>query len=119
MIASTRGALQVLGREVGLSALLLFDVCLITLSLWLVIASPHFAHAWLTLRHFALLWPLPAAIILCSWRLKNSLWSAHAHRPMQWAILLLIAAFLALAAGLYPFILPYRYTIREAANDVA
>ncbi len=117
LIAKTRGALQVFGREVGLSALALTGVLLLAISVWMSLASPHVARRWLTPNPFAVSWVLPAAAVLFGWRLKQSLWGGREARPLLWAILLFMAAFAGVAVSIYPFILPYRHTVFEAAHD--
>ncbi len=119
LISKTRGALQVFGREVGLSALILTAVLLIAISAWTLMANAHVARRWLAPSHLSVSWLLPAAAIFCGWRLKKSLWGSRDGQPLLWATGLFLTVFAGIAVSLYPFILPYRYSVFEAANDAA
>jgi cytochrome bd ubiquinol oxidase subunit II len=117
LIVKTEGALQVFGREVGFSALILTGAMLAVVSVWTPLISAHVAPRWLTPAHLAVLSVLPAMAAFAGSRLWKSLWGLWGGAPLLWAILLLLVAFATFAAGIYPLIVPYGYTLTEAAND--
>ncbi len=117
LILKTRGALQIFGREVALSALILTGVALAAISAWTPMISPHVARRWFTPANLAVLWVLPAAACWFAWRLKASLWGDRDGRPLLWAVLLFLSGFAGIAVSTYPYIVPYRYTVFDAAND--
>ncbi len=119
LILKTRGALQIFGREVALPALILTGAALAAISVWTPMISPYVARRWFASGHLAVLWVLPAAACFFGWRLKKSLWEGRDSRPLLWAILLFLTGFTGIAVSVYPFIVPYRYTVLDAANDAA
>ncbi len=76
--------------------------------------SDYLAHRWLTRGHLAVLW---AIAIVIGWRVKQSLWGAHDGAPLLWVALLFVTGFTSIAVSLYPFVVPYRHTLWDAAND--
>lgn len=117
LILKTQGAVQILGREVGQVALLVTGVLLIVISIWTPLTTAYVAQRWFVADHRAALWLLPAAAMLFAWRLKRSLWGSRDARPLLWAILLFVVAYAGIIVSIYPFIVPYRYTVFDAAND--
>jgi cytochrome d ubiquinol oxidase subunit II len=117
LILKTCGALQTLGREVGHSALLLTALLLIVISVWTPLVSPHVAQRWFTPSHLSVLWIFPVATALVGWKLWSSFWKTPDGHPLLWATLLFVLAFAGFAISVYPYIVPYRYTLFEAAND--
>lgn len=53
------------------------------------------------------------------WRLWTSLWHVGNQRPLQWAVIFFILAFAGIAISLYPYIVPYQFTLYQLANDPA
>jgi cytochrome bd ubiquinol oxidase subunit II len=119
LILKTEDALQTMAREVGQSALLLTAILLIIVSTFTPLVSPHVASRWLTSNGWVL-----AAVAVTShcavlWKLWSSLWRSNDRRPLQWATALFILSFVGIAFSLFPYIIPYQYTLFEAANDPA
>ena len=50
------------------------------------------------------------------WRLWRSVWGSDDRRPLQWVLALFILSFAGIAASVYPYVVPYRYTLFEAAK---
>src|SRR5262249_52883405 len=83
------------------------------------LVSAHVAHRWLAPDN---LWLTGVAVIAHGIVLRQlwiSVWGPNDQRPLQWAVALFVLAFLGIAMSLYPYIVPYRYTLFEAANDHA
>jgi cytochrome bd ubiquinol oxidase subunit II len=117
LILKTTETLQTTAREVALPALLLTATLLIVVCLFTPFVSPYVASRWFTSRTG----PLAAlmAIALCSvlWKLRHSLWQANDRRPLQWAAALIVLSFIGIVASLFPYIVPYQYTLYAIAND--
>lgn len=119
LILKAGGALQVFGREVAHSALLLTLGLLLAVCVWTPLAVPRVAQRWFTPSYLSLFWVLPGVTAITAWRLWNSLWGSDDARPLRCAAALFVLAFIGLSVSIYPYIVPYRYTVFEAANDAA
>jgi cytochrome d ubiquinol oxidase subunit II len=62
---------------------------------------------------------IAATLVVVIWRLWASLWQIADQRPLQWAVIFFILAFAGIAISLYPYIVPYQFTLYELANDPA
>lgn len=51
------------------------------------------------------------------WRLWMSLWQIADHRPLHWTVIIFVLAFASFSISLYPYIVPYQFTLYELAND--
>jgi cytochrome d ubiquinol oxidase subunit II len=117
LILKADGALQTTAREVARSALLMTVLLLLVVSTITPLVNPHVARRWLAPDN---LWLTGAAVVahaIVIWQLWNSVWRPGDRRPLQWATALFVLAFLGIAISLYPYIVPYQYTLFEAAND--
>lgn len=119
LISKAEGALQVMGREVSRSALILAVTLLAAACLFTTIVSPHVAQQWHDPSVRALLILLAATAAVVIWQLWTSPWRSTVHRPLRWATALFVMAFAGVTIGLYPYIVPYQFTFHEAANDPA
>jgi cytochrome d ubiquinol oxidase subunit II len=117
LILKASGALQVFAREVAHSALLLTLALLGAVCIWTPITVPQVAHRWFRPSVLSLFWVLPLVSAVVAWRLWKSLWGDQDARPLSYAVSLFVLAFIGLGVSIYPYIVPYRYTIFEAAND--
>jgi len=117
VILKTQGAVQVTAREVARSALILTVILLIVVSLFTPLVSPHVAHRWFASNDGVLAAVAVVAGGVVIWRLWMSIWGSDDRRPLQWVIALFILSFAGIAASVYPYVVPYGYTLFEAAND--
>jgi cytochrome d ubiquinol oxidase subunit II len=119
LILKAEGAVQVTAREVSHSTLLLVATLMVVVCLFTPMVSPHVARLWFdpSIRMLLLLIAATAGVVI--WRLWRSLWQIADHRPLQWAVIFFILAFAGLAISLYPYIVPYQFTLYELANDPA
>jgi cytochrome bd ubiquinol oxidase subunit II len=117
LILKSGGALQTTAREVAQSTLLTTAFLLMIVSTFTPIVSAHVATRWFSPRT---LWLTVIAVVGhvgIGWKLWTSIWQSSDRRPLQWAIALFVLAFLGIAISLYPYIVPYQYTLVAAAND--
>jgi cytochrome bd ubiquinol oxidase subunit II len=119
LILKADGALQVMAREVSHSTLILAAALMVAVCIFTPMVSPHVAHRWFdpSMRIVLVLFAATAGIVI--WRLWMSLWRIAERRPLQWAVAFCILGFSGIAISLYPFIVPYQFTIYELANDPA
>jgi cytochrome d ubiquinol oxidase subunit II len=117
LIFKADGALQVMGREVSHSTLILAATLMVVVCLLIPIVGPHVAHRWLDPSMRIGLALFAAAALVVIWQLWRSLWQIKDYRPLQWAVALFMLAFTGVAISLYPYIVPYRFTYYELAND--
>jgi cytochrome d ubiquinol oxidase subunit II len=117
IILKAEGALQTTGREVAQSALLMTFLLLLIVSAFTPMISDHVARRWFAPDTWWLTAVAAIAHCFIGWKLWTSIWGSSDRRPLQWAIALFTLAFLGLGISLFPYIVPYRYTVLEAAND--
>jgi cytochrome bd ubiquinol oxidase subunit II len=117
LILKSDGALQTTGREVAQSALLLTACLLILVSTVTPLVSSHVAHRWFGLNTWALGAFSVVVYGITIRGLWRSVWRSNDRRPLQWAVALFVLSFLGIVISLYPYIVPYRYTLFAAAND--
>ncbi len=119
LISKADGALQVMGREVSPSSLILTVTVMVAVCVFTPLVSPHVAHRWVdpSMRIVLVLLAVTAAVTI--WQLWTSPWRSADHRPLRWAGAFLIVAFAGVAISLYPYIVPYQFTFYELANDPA
>jgi cytochrome d ubiquinol oxidase subunit II len=117
LIFKADGALQVMGREVSHSTLILAAALMVGVCFFMPIVGPHVAHRWLapSMQIFLALVAAMAAVVI--WQLWRSLWQIKGSRPLQWAAAFFLLAFTGVAVSLYPDIVPYQFTYDELAID--
>jgi cytochrome bd ubiquinol oxidase subunit II len=119
LISKADGALQVMGREVSQSTLVLAAAAMAAVCLFGPIVSPHVAHRWseTSVPIVSVLFAAAAAVAI--WQLWASLWRRDVHRPLKLAVVFAILAFAGMAMRLYPYVVPYQFTLNQLANDRA
>jgi cytochrome d ubiquinol oxidase subunit II len=122
LILKTEGALQVWAVGWARRALVLVAVGLGAVSAASPLVSPRIFDKWFSMPEFVLLAPLPvgsAAVLFMLWWVLRRLPDAADRRswlPFAGAILLNVLAFAGLAYSFYPYVVPERLTIHEAAS---
>jgi cytochrome bd ubiquinol oxidase subunit II len=113
------GALQVMGREASHSTLVLATTLSVAVCLLTPMVSPHVARLWFTPSMQIALVLIAATVGVAIWRLWTSLWRSADQRPLQWSLIIFVLTFASLAISLYPYIVPYQFTLYEMANHGA
>jgi cytochrome d ubiquinol oxidase subunit II len=119
LVLKTKGPLQAMSRRLGRYAFLGVVVAIVAVSLWTPYIHPHIAERWFSWPNIAYLAPVPivtALVALAEWRALNNRSEAA---PFVWAVVLFVMSYLGLAISLFPMIVPYKYTIWQAASSEA
>jgi len=117
LILKTEGALQRWARRCGRVCFIGVCAAIVGVSIWTPLEHTEIAQRWFSWPHIAILAPVPivtAAIAFVEW---YSLGRDHELVPFLAAIGLFLMSFLGLAISLWPMIVPYRYTLWEAASS--
>jgi cytochrome bd ubiquinol oxidase subunit II len=117
LVLKTEGALQVWARRAGRIALIGVAIAILGVSIWTPLVNAGIAQRWFTWPDIAFLSPVPVITVL----LVIGEWFALAGRrellPFLGAIGLFLMSFIGIAISLWPMIVPYRYSLWEAASS--
>ena len=119
MILKTEGGVQARARSQGRVCLVGVFAAIVIVSLWTPVASQAVAARWFTWPDMVFLAPVPiatAAVALVTWR---ALGGRNQVLPFVGAVGLFVLSYLGIAISLYPMIVPYHFTLREAASSVS
>jgi cytochrome bd ubiquinol oxidase subunit II len=117
LILKTEGALQDWARGLGRRALIGVLIGIALVSLWTPFAKPEIAERWFGWPHIVLLAPVPIVTALIAYWEWRSLNNRSEAAPFVGAILLFVMSYLGLAISLFPLIVPYKFTLWEAASS--
>ena len=81
------------------------------------LAHPEIARRWFSWPNIALLSPVPIATALIALGEWEALRRRHEFTPFLGAIALFLMSFVGIAISLWPMIVPYRYTLWQAASS--
>jgi len=119
LILKTEGDIQARARRHGRLCLGGVLVCIAAVSVWTPLVNTAIAQRWLSWPNIALFSPVPAATALVAygaWRALNG--SSHAGTFVA-AVGLFALSYLGIVISLWPMIVPYKYTLWEAASSPA
>jgi cytochrome bd ubiquinol oxidase subunit II len=88
-------------------------------SIWTPLVHPDIAQRWFSWPNIAFLSPVPmvtALIALAEW---EALRRRHELTPFLGAIALFLMSFVGIAISLWPMIVPYHYTLWQAASSAS
>jgi cytochrome bd ubiquinol oxidase subunit II len=117
LILKTEGDIQAAARRHGRICLIGVLAAIAVVSIWTPVASPMVAARWFSWPNILILAPVPiatAAAALMTWR---ALGSRAETMPFAGAVLLFVLSFIGIAISLYPMIVPYHFTLWEAASS--
>jgi cytochrome d ubiquinol oxidase subunit II len=118
LVMKTEGSLQERARRRGLWALLGVLFAIAVVSLWTPLLEPDIARRWFSWPNIAFLAPVPvitALLAAFAWRaFNNRRWEVA---PFAAAIGLFVMSYLGIAISLWPMIVPYRFTLWQAASS--
>jgi cytochrome d ubiquinol oxidase subunit II len=117
LVLKTEGELQAWARRMGRICLVAVLIAILAVSIWTPLAHPAIAERWFSWPNIALLAPVPvitALVALWEWFVLRP---PHHLSPFIGAVLLFLMSFLGLAISLWPMIVPYHYSLWEAASS--
>jgi len=117
LIIKTDGALQDWARRKGRFCLLAVLIAIVMVYLWTPLMEHAVADRWFSWPNILFLSPVPLATLavwMWEWRVLGG--SADA-APFAVAILLFLLSYLGIAISLWPMVVPYRFTLWEAASS--
>jgi cytochrome d ubiquinol oxidase subunit II len=117
LILKTEGDIQAAARHHGRICLIGVLAAVAVVSIWTPVASPIVAARWFSWPNILILAPVPiatAAAALATWR---ALGSRAEILPFAGAVSLFVLSYVGIAISLYPMIVPYHFTLWEAASS--
>jgi len=117
LIIKTDGELQVWARRAGRICLIGTTAAIVAVSIWTPLLDPWVAQRWFVWPNIAWLAPLPvltAALIIAEWRVLRP---GFEFLPFFGSIGLFLLSYLGIAISLWPMIVPFHYTIWQAASS--
>jgi cytochrome d ubiquinol oxidase subunit II len=117
LVLKTEGELQDWARRAGQVCLVAVLVAILAVSIWTPLANAGIAQRWFGWPNIALLAPVPiitALIALVEW---YALTHRHELVPFLGAIGLFLMSFAGIAISLWPMIVPFHYSLWQAASS--
>jgi len=117
LVLKTEGDLQQWARRVGIVCLILVLAAIFGVSIWTPITHAEIAQRWFSWPNILFLSPVPIITAL----IAISEWYALKHQyeflPFLGAVGLFLMSFIGIAISLWPMIVPYHYTLWQAASS--
>jgi len=117
LVLKTEGALHQWARRAGRICLVAVLIAVVAVSIWTPLADPGIAQRWFSWPNIGLLAPVPIVTAL----IAVAEWYALSHDyelvPFLGAIGLFLMSFIGIAISLWPMIVPYHYTLWQAASS--
>jgi cytochrome bd ubiquinol oxidase subunit II len=117
LVLKTEGDLQDWARQLGRRCLVGVVVAIGAVSLWTPLMRAEIAERWFSWPNIALLSPVPLLTLLAAWWAWRSLSDRSEAAPFIAAICLFLLSYLGIAISLWPMIVPYSFTLWDAASS--
>ena len=117
LILKTEGDIQAAARRQGRACLVGVLLAIALVSVWTPLMNDAIAVRWFTPSHMVALAPVPLATLLIAWATWRALNSDAEAMPFVGAIGLFILSYVGIAISLFPMIVPYQFTLWEAASS--
>jgi len=118
LVLKTEGHLQDWARRAGAISLIVVLAAILGVSIWTPISNADIAHRWFSWPNIGFLSPVPiitALIAAGEWYALRQ--RQHEVLPFLGAIGLFLMSFIGVAISLWPMIVPYHYTLWDAASS--
>src|SRR5918997_2067416 len=115
-VMKTTGELELWARQMALRFLAGVIVAMGIVSLWVPFLGREIEVRWFSWPNIVYLAPVPLVTALVAWQLYRALQDNLTYRPFFLAIALFLLGYLGLGISLFPYIVPPRLTIWQAAN---
>ena len=119
LILKTEGDLQRWARRIGRICLIGVLIAILSVSIWTPLAFPSIADRWFSWPNIAFLSPVPIITLLIAALEWRALTDGHDAAPFLGAIGLFLMSFIGIAISLWPMIVPYHYTLWQAASSAS
>ena len=117
LILKTEGSLQQWARRACRACLIGVLLAILGVQMLTPIADPGIAQRWFSWPNIALLSPIPIITLLIAAGAWYALDRRHEMTPFLAGIGLFLMSFIGIAISLWPMIVPYHYTLWEAASS--
>ena len=117
LVLKTGGDLQAWARRVGRICLVAVVAAIVAVSVWTPLTNAAIAQRWFAWPDFAFLSPVPIITGLLAIGEWFALQRRHELTPFLGAIGLFLMSFVGIAISLWPMIVPYHYTLWQAASS--
>ncbi len=117
LILKTEGDLQHWARQAGRICLIAVLIAIVAVSVWTPLTHADIARRWFSWPDIAFLSPVPIATALIALGEWYALSRRYELLPFLGAIGLFLLSFVGIAISLWPFIVPYHYTLWQAASS--
>jgi len=117
LVLKTEGPLQDWARRAGRVCLVGVVIAIVVVSIWTPLESAEIWRRWFSWPNIALLSPVPivtAATVIAEWFAFRSRYDLA---PFLGAIALFLLSFIGIAISLWPMIVPFHYTLWQAASS--
>jgi cytochrome bd ubiquinol oxidase subunit II len=117
LIMKTEGDLQEWSRRAGRICLYGTVVAIVAVSIWTPLRDPSIAQRWFSWPNIAWLVPIPvltAALVVAEWRVLRT---GSEFLPFLGAVGLFFLSYVGIAISLWPMIVPFHYTLWQAASS--
>ena len=116
LIMKTEGQTQEWARSVAKYALFFVGLFMVIVSIAMPIMNEHALNRWFTFPNFYFLLPVPlVTAILFIWLFCDIRNPRREYRPFFLSIGIFLCGYLGLAISVYPWIIPYKYTVTDVA----
>ncbi|MFO1039898.1 MAG: cytochrome d ubiquinol oxidase subunit II [Geminicoccaceae bacterium] len=119
LILKTEGDLQRWARRWARPALIGVTVAILVVSVWTALAFPHVAARWFAWPGMLAFAPVPVLSALAFWYVWRSIEDGPEPAVYLGGLVLFFLAYTGIAISLWPMIVPYHYTLWEAASSPA
>jgi cytochrome d ubiquinol oxidase subunit II len=119
LVLKTQGALQDWARRLGRWCLFGVLVAIAAVSLWTPLMEPDIARRWFSWPNIAFLSPVPIITSLLAFWEWRSFRNRSEVAPFVGAIGLFVMSYIGIAISLWPMIVPYRFTLWQAASSAS
>ena len=118
-VMKTSGELEIWARRKSGQFLIATVACMAIVSAWVPFLGLDIQWRWIAWPNILYVAPVPAVTALVAWNIHRTLANGRHVAPFLLTIALFLLGFLGLAISLFPYIVPPRLTIWQAANAVS
>jgi cytochrome d ubiquinol oxidase subunit II len=117
LVLKTEGELQAWARQAGRICLIAVLAAILAVSIWTPVVNADIARRWFSWPNIGLLSPVPVITALIAVGEWLALGRRYELLPFVGAVGLFLMSFIGIAISLWPMIVPYHYTLWQAASS--